>query len=99
VSSARVESLLTGRSHVEDVSDADLATALADGATFTDDVNALTQADALIIAVPSPLGRNREPDTSYIAAAADTNRKVVRPGMLVSLESTTDPGTTRKRCR
>jgi UDP-N-acetyl-D-glucosamine dehydrogenase len=95
VSSARVESLLNGRSHVEDVSDADLATAIADGATFTDDVNALTQADALIIAVPSPLGRNREPDTSYIAAAADTVRKVVRPGMLVSLESTTYPGTTR----
>jgi UDP-N-acetyl-D-glucosamine dehydrogenase len=62
---------------------------------FTDDVNALAQADVLIIAVPSPLGRNREPDTSYIAAGADTLRKVVRPGMLVSLESTTYPGATR----
>ncbi len=44
--------------------------------------------------MPSPLGRNREPDTSHIAAAADTVRSVARPGQLVSLESTTYPGTT-----
>src|SRR5690606_35569674 len=83
-----------GHSHVGDVSDEELKEALAAGATFTDDAAALSQADAIFICVPSPLGRNRQPDLSFIQAAADTIAEVVRPGQLVSLESTTYPGTT-----
>ena len=94
VADARVDRLREGTSHVEDVSDDELRAALAAGARFTADPEELREADALIIAVPSPLGRNRQPDTSYIEAAAETVRKVARPGMLVSLESTTYPGTT-----
>lgn len=94
VADDRVAALRAGTSHVEDVDDGELQAALAAGARFTSEVEELRAADALVIAVPSPLGRNRQPDTSYIEAAADTVRKVVRPGMLVTLESTTYPGTT-----
>jgi UDP-N-acetyl-D-glucosamine dehydrogenase len=94
VSQERVDALMAGTSHVEDVTATELAEALGTGARFTADAEQLRAADALIIAVPSPLGRNRQPDTSYIESAADTVRKVVQPGMLVSLESTTYPGTT-----
>jgi len=94
ISQARVDALNAGRSHVEDVADDELAKALADGAEFTTDASRLAEADAIFIAVPSPLGRNRQPDTSYIESAAETIASVVRPGQLVSLESTTYPGTT-----
>lgn len=96
VSTARVDALTAGRTHVEDVSDGDLSAALAGGAEFTSDEARLRSADALFIAVPSPLGRNRQPDMSYIASAADTVSRVARPGQLVSLESTTYPGTTEE---
>jgi UDP-N-acetyl-D-glucosamine dehydrogenase len=96
VSQERVDALMAGTSHVEDVTATELAEALRSGARFTADAEQLRAADAIIIAVPSPLGRNRQPDTSYIEAAADTVRKVVQPGMLVSLESTTYPGTTEE---
>ncbi|MFP4150282.1 MAG: nucleotide sugar dehydrogenase, partial [Nitriliruptoraceae bacterium] len=94
VAKDRVASLGAGTSHVDDVSDEELAAALAAGLTVTADETALRTADALLLAVPSPLGRNRQPDTSYIEAAAATVSRVARAGQVVSLESTTYPGTT-----
>jgi UDP-N-acetyl-D-glucosamine dehydrogenase len=94
VSQARAEALMSGSSHIEDVSDGELGNALAQGARFTADATLLADADAIIICVPSPLGRNRQPDLSYIEAAAATVESVARPGQLISLESTTYPGTT-----
>lgn len=90
----RVAELNRGVSPVEDVSDEQLAAALANGLLVTSDEEVLSGSDALFICVPSPLGRNREPDLSYIRSAAEAVTRVVRPGMLVSLESTTYPGTT-----
>lgn len=94
VSRARTEALTSGRSHVGDVSDEELKEALGAGAVFTDDPSKLAEADAIFICVPSPLGRNRQPDLSFIESAADTITQVARPGQLISLESTTYPGTT-----
>ncbi|MET0566971.1 MAG: nucleotide sugar dehydrogenase [Acidimicrobiia bacterium] len=94
VSGELVAALAAGRSHVDDVSDETLATALAEGVRFSSDQNILAEADAIFICVPSPLGRNRQPDLSYIEAAAETVSRVVRPGQLICLESTTYPGTT-----
>lgn len=96
VSATRVARLMTGRSHVDDVSDAEVSEALAGGAEFTTDEERLREADAVFIAVPSPLGRNRQPDMSYIASAADIVSRIARPGQLFSLESTTYPGTTEE---
>jgi UDP-N-acetyl-D-glucosamine dehydrogenase len=94
VSAEVVEGLRSGRSHVEDVRDVELKEALENGLEVTSDPDALGEADAIFVCVPSPLGRNRQPDMSYIEAAAATVTGVARGGQLVSLESTTYPGTT-----
>jgi UDP-N-acetyl-D-glucosamine dehydrogenase len=94
VSQPKVDAIAAGRSPVEDIPDDELVAALGQGLTVTTDVGALAGADMLVICVPSPLGRNRQPDMSFIEAAAETVSQVVRPGQLVSLESTTYPGTT-----
>ncbi|HEU4894902.1 MAG TPA: nucleotide sugar dehydrogenase [Acidimicrobiia bacterium] len=94
VSQQRVDALNAGHSHIDDVSDEELEKALADGVEFTTDPSRLAEADAIFICVPSPLGRNRQPDLSFIEAAAATVAGVVRPGQLISLESTSYPGTT-----
>ena len=90
----RVEMLRSGVSPVEDITDEELAAALASGLEITADESDLARSDAIFICVPSPLGRHREPDLSYIKSAAETAQNVVKPGMLISLESTTYPGTT-----
>ena len=94
VSERRVADLSAGRSHIDDVSDETLRAVVAAGARFTSDPHALADADAIFICVPSPLGRNRQPDLSFIESAAETVTAVARPGQLISLESTTYPGTT-----
>jgi UDP-N-acetyl-D-glucosamine dehydrogenase len=58
----------------------------------------LAKADAIILCVPTPLGRHGEPDMSYIQKSTEMVAKVLRKGQLVSLESTTYPGTTRGDC-
>ena len=94
VSPNRIDALRAGTSHIDDVSDEELQKSLAEGAEFTSDEARLGEADAIFICVPSPLGRSRQPDLSYIEAAAETVRRVARPGQLIVLESTTYPGTT-----
>ena len=63
-------------------------------ATF--DFSLLTTCDAIIICVPTPLNENREPDMSYIINTAQTVAKYIRKGQLITLESTTYPGTTEE---
>jgi UDP-N-acetyl-D-glucosamine dehydrogenase len=94
VAESKVSALMSGVSHVGDISDEELKAALHTGARFTTDDQLLAEADAIFIAVPSPLGRNRQPDLSYIESAAQTVTRIARPGQLISLESTTYPGTT-----
>ena len=90
----RVRMLEAGSSPIEDISDERLQRALDSGLEVTADAKRLIDTEVIFICVPSPLGRNREPDMSFIRDAAATVGEVVRPGMLVSLESTTYPGTT-----
>lgn len=94
VSSAVVDRLSSGTSHVGDVTDGELRWALDNGLEVTDVEERLKDADALLLCVPSPLGRNRQPDMSFIEAAATTVGRIITPNTLVSLESTTYPGTT-----
>jgi UDP-N-acetyl-D-glucosamine dehydrogenase len=94
VSVDRVEALGSGRSHIDDVSDDELAKAIANGVAITATPSDLRDADALFICVPSPLGRNRQPDLSYVEAAAAIVEEMARPGQLITLESTSYPGTT-----
>jgi UDP-N-acetyl-D-glucosamine dehydrogenase len=62
----------------------------------TADASRLADADAILICVPTPLGKHLEPDLSYVEQTADDVAKTLRPGQLIVLESTTYPGTTRE---
>lgn len=94
ISEERVRALNSGRSHIDDVSDAELQEVLDAGAVFTSDPARLAEADAMFLCVPSPLGRHRQPDLSYIESAARTAGSALRSGQLFVLESTSYPGTT-----
>src|SRR5438067_4503516 len=94
---AVVESLNRGESHIEDVESAQLAPLVERGLIHaTTDYAELANADAVLIALPTPLSRQREPDLSIIEAAAHGIAGVLREGHVVVLESTTWPGTTRE---
>jgi UDP-N-acetyl-D-glucosamine dehydrogenase len=92
-----VEGLNGGRSHVRDVTDAQLGAIVASGRfTATTDGARLREADAISICVPTPLSKFKDPDVSYIVAATETVKRVLRSGQAIILESTTYPGTTRE---
>ena len=93
----RVASVRAGQSFVEDVSTEALGRLVrAERLVATDDIAALKDADAIVICVPTPLGKSKEPDISYIVSAADAVAGVLRRGQLIVLESTTYPGTTQE---
>ena len=97
VDPGRVSAVRAGRSFIEDVPSATLAAAVAAGRMgAAEDVAALKDCDAVIICVPTPLGKSKEPDISFIVSAADAVAAIIRPGQLVVLESTTYPGTTQE---
>src|SRR5207245_2607258 len=97
VDPTRVARVRAGESFVEDVPTSTLAGLVTAGRlTATDDVAALKDVDAILICVPTPLGKSKEPDISYIVSAADAVAGVIRRGQLVVLESTTYPGTTQE---
>jgi UDP-N-acetyl-D-glucosamine dehydrogenase len=92
----KVEAIGRGESYVEDVPGADLAALVEDGKlTATGDYAVAGDADAVLVCLPTPLSRNREPDLSIITAATGEIARHLRAGQLVVLESTTYPGTTR----
>lgn len=82
-----------GQSNIEHIDCDQLRTARDNGFEATTDYARAVEADCLIICVPTPLNRNREPDMSYIRATMASLEPYLRPGQLLSLESTTFPGT------
>ena len=95
-----VEAINGGVSHIEDVPSDQLAAHVGAGRiAATLDYGDLRQAAAILIALPTPLTRQREPDLRYIEAAARSVSAVLQPGQIVVLESTTYPGTTREVLR
>ena len=97
VSRRVVDGLNAGKSHVKDISEAQLNAVRAKGLfTATTDGSKLAACDAISICVPTPLSKFKDPDVSYIVAATETVKKVLRPGQAIILESTTYPGTTRE---
>ncbi len=91
----KITALAKGKSYIKHISPSRLK-ALNDSNKFeaTTDFRRLKECDALIICVPTPLNVNREPDLSFVENTARQIRKTLRPGQLISLESTTYPGTT-----
>ena len=91
---ATVDGLNGGRSHVDDLTDADVAAMVAGGFRATTNLAECGVPDAIIICVPTPLSESDGPDLTAVKAAAESAGKLLRHGTLVSLESTTYPGTT-----
>jgi len=96
VDASKISSLQAGSSYIEDVPDAAIAEN-AQAYTWTGDYAELSAADAVVIAVPTPLTPNREPDLGALVASATSLARVLAKDQLVVLESTTYPGTTRER--
>lgn len=96
VDTAKLTELATGSSYIEDIPD-DVIAAIAPHTVWTSDPAQLAECDTVVIAVPTPLTPNREPDLSALVTAATTLAGVLREGQLVVLESTSYPGTTRER--
>ena len=91
-----IEALSRGESHVEDVS-TDTLRGIAGRFEASTRYADLAQVEAVIVAVPTPLTQNREPDLQPLIAAGTALAGVLQAGQLVVLESTTYPGTTRER--
>jgi UDP-N-acetyl-D-glucosamine dehydrogenase len=94
VSDRVVNGLNAGRSHVDDISDAEVASLLSGGFRATTDPTCLAEAEVAVICVPTPLDGHQAPDLRAVRSAAGMIRDHLHPGMLVVLESTTYPGTT-----
>lgn len=93
----RVAGLNDGRSSIRTIPDTKIAAMRVSGSfRATADRQALGQADVIVICVPTPLSKHREPDLSYVRATAEDIARSLRPGQLICLESTTYPGTTRE---
>ena len=97
VDEAKIGRLKSGHSHVQDVPDDRLLVLVKGGAIRpTHDFSVLASCDAVVICVPTPLRKTRDPDISYIVAAVDQIASHLHKGLLVVLESTTYPGTTEE---
>jgi UDP-N-acetyl-D-glucosamine dehydrogenase len=94
-----VAGLMAGRSHVDDVTDAEIAEMLGHGFRAVADEAAVGPQDVIVICVPTPLSEADGPDLSAVRAATATAGRLLRAGTFVSLESTTYPGTTEEVVR
>lgn len=95
VDQEKIDKLHQGKSYIKHIPSAAIASAV-DAGLFegTTDFSRAGEADALIICVPTPLNKHREPDLSFVLNSIDAVVPYLRPGQIVSLESTTYPGTT-----
>ncbi|WP_296698066.1 nucleotide sugar dehydrogenase [Thiocapsa sp. UBA6158] len=91
---AKVDQLNAGQSYIEHISADSIQAARAKGFSATTDFSRARECDALILCVPTPLNKYREPDLSYVLDTTEAIVPHLRPGQIVSLESTTWPGTT-----
>lgn len=92
----KVELLNAGKCDIEHISNESIAAARASGFEATSDFRRANECDALILCVPTPLNKYREPDMSFVINTADSIKPYLRPGQVISLESTTYPGTTEE---
>jgi UDP-N-acetyl-D-glucosamine dehydrogenase len=90
----KISVLAQGKSYIEHIPSDSIQRAVAQGFEATTDFTRVSEADALILCVPTPLNQYREPDLSFVTNTTDALLPYLRPGQVVSLESTTYPGTT-----
>ena len=95
----KVAILNQGQTYIEHIATEKITDAITQGFSATTDFSRAAEADALIICVPTPLNKNREPDLSYVTGTVDALAPHLRPGQILSLESTTYPGTTAEELK
>ena len=88
--------LNAGESYIEHIPSEKIAVARQKGFEATDDFSRIAEADAVILCVPTPLNKYREPDISFVTGTTDAVKPYLRAGQVLSLESTTYPGTTEE---
>ena len=91
-----VNTINAGRTHIKHISADAVRRAVDEGSAATSDFSRISEVDAIIICVPTPLNVHREPDISFIVSTMQTIAPHLRAGQLISLESTTYPGTTEE---
>ncbi len=97
VDEKKIPVLMSGKSYIQHISEEKIKKAVDSGKfTAITDFSRLPEVDAIIICVPTPLNKHREPDMSYVVQTTKTISKYLRKGQLVTLESTTYPGTTEE---
>ena len=96
IDQSKVDCLNAGKTYIEHIPDSAIAGAVAKGFQATTEFSRAREADALILCVPTPLNKYREPDMSFVLGTTESLMPYVRPGQVVSLESTTYPGTTEE---
>ncbi|MBK3432041.1 UDP-N-acetyl-D-glucosamine 6-dehydrogenase [Pseudomonas fluorescens] len=92
----KIDFLNDGRSDIEHIPSEKIAQARATGFSATSDFERVRECDALILCVPTPLNKYREPDMSFVINTTNSIKPYLRAGQIVSLESTTYPGTTEE---
>ena len=96
IDQSKVDLLNAGKSYIEHIPSARIAKAASSGFEATTDFSRATECDALILCVPTPLNRYREPDMSFVINTTNSLKPYFREGQVISLESTTYPGTTEE---
>lgn len=94
IDQSKIDCIAQGKSYIEHISAEAIAGAVARGFEATTDFTRAADVDALILCVPTPLNKYREPDLSFVLDTTESLVPYLRPGQVVSLESTTYPGTT-----
>ncbi|MCP2041247.1 UDP-N-acetyl-D-glucosamine dehydrogenase [Neisseria sp. HSC-16F19] len=92
----KIDMLNRGESYIEHIAAADIQAACRQGFTATADFARISECTAVILCVPTPLNKYREPDISFVINTTDRVKPYLRPGQVLSLESTTYPGTTEE---
>jgi UDP-N-acetyl-D-glucosamine dehydrogenase len=99
VDSSKVAAITAGKTYIKHIPDTDIQHAVAAGFEATTDFTRAADADALIICVPTPLDDHREPDLKYVINTMEMLVPYLRKGQIISLESTTYPGTTDEKLK
>ncbi|SIQ38768.1 UDP-N-acetyl-D-glucosamine dehydrogenase [Marinobacterium stanieri] len=96
IDAEKVDQLNAGKSYIEHISVDSIRGAITAGFEATTDFRRAGECDALILCVPTPLNKFREPDISFVIKTVDALQPFLRAGQVISLESTTYPGTTEE---
>ena len=97
IDNKKIEFINKGKSYIKHIKEDKIKNALkTNNLSVTTDFSKLTDMDAIIICVPTPLNEHREPDMTFVEITAKTVAKYLRKGQLITLESTTYPGTTEE---